>query len=65
MEVCFDEVIVTDNSGEKQVGYTMYPPQALCACARKLILIAWAVVAKHQLFDPEYEKSPLLTLSIP
>lgn len=31
---------------------------ALCACARKLILIAWAVVAKRQRFDPEYEKQP-------
>jgi transposase len=38
---------------------------ALCACARKLILIAWAVVAKHQLFDPEYQKQPLVALSTP
>jgi transposase len=27
---------------------------ALCACARKLVHIAWAVVAKQQLFDPEF-----------
>jgi hypothetical protein len=31
---------------------------ALCACARKLILIAWAVVAKRQLFDPKLKNSP-------
>jgi hypothetical protein len=31
-------------------------------CARKLILIAWAVVAKRQLIDPEHEKQPLLAL---
>jgi transposase len=35
---------------------------ALCACARELILIAWAVVAKRQLFDPEHEKQPFLAL---
>jgi transposase len=29
---------------------------ALCACARKLVLLAWAVVTKHQLFDPDFEK---------
>jgi hypothetical protein len=28
MEVYFDEVIVTDYSGENQVGYIKYPPQA-------------------------------------
>jgi transposase len=27
---------------------------ALCACARKLVHIAWAVIAKQQLFDPEF-----------
>ncbi len=27
MEAYFDEVIVTDNSGENQVGYIMYPLQ--------------------------------------
>jgi transposase len=38
---------------------------ALCACARKLILIAWAVVAKRQLFDPEHEQQPILALCTP
>jgi transposase len=32
---------------------------ALCACARKLVLLAWAVVTKHQLFDPNFEKRTL------
>jgi transposase len=27
---------------------------ALCACARKLILLAWAIVTKHQVFDPDF-----------
>jgi transposase len=35
---------------------------ALCACARKLILVAWAVVTKRQLFDPDYEQQFHLTL---
>ena len=34
---------------------------ALCACARKLVLLAWAVVTKHQLFDPDFEKQLLCT----
>jgi transposase len=38
---------------------------ALCACARKLILMAWAVVAKRQLFDPEYQQQSLLVFSTP
>jgi transposase len=29
---------------------------ALCACARKLVLLAWALVTKHQVFDPDFEK---------
>ncbi|MBI5960344.1 MAG: transposase [Chloroflexi bacterium] len=29
---------------------------ALCACARKLLLLAWAVVTKHQPFDPDFGK---------
>ena len=28
---------------------------ALCACARKLVLLAWALVTKHQVFDPDFE----------
>jgi transposase len=32
---------------------------ALCACARKLVLLAWAIVTKHQLFDPDSEKRTL------
>ena len=35
---------------------------ALCACARKLIHIAWAVVTKHQLFDPNYQQQTHLIL---
>ena len=27
---------------------------ALCAVARKLLHLAWALVTKHQTFDPEY-----------
>ena len=27
---------------------------ALCACARKLILLAWALVTKQCFFDPDY-----------
>jgi hypothetical protein len=34
---------------------------ALCVCARKLVLLAWAVVTKHQLFDPDFEKQILCT----
>ena len=30
---------------------------ARCAAARKLLLIAWAVVTKQQMFDPSYEQS--------
>ena len=30
---------------------------ARCAAARKLLLIAWAVVTKQQMFDPHYEQS--------
>lgn len=35
---------------------------ALCACARKLIHIAWAVVTKQQLFDPNYQLQTHLIL---
>ena len=34
---------------------------ARCAAARKLLHIAWAVVTKHQFFDPTYEQQTLLT----
>jgi transposase len=34
---------------------------ALCACARKLLLLAWAVVTKHQLFDPDFQNQILGT----
>jgi transposase len=38
---------------------------ALCACARKLIHIAWAVVTKQSVFDPTYGllEGPALSLS--
>jgi hypothetical protein len=35
---------------------------ALCACARKLVLLAWAVVTKHQSFAPDFEKNPMALL---
>ena len=34
---------------------------ALCACARKLVLLAWAVVTKRQLFDPDFGQQTLCT----
>lgn len=38
---------------------------ALCTCVRKLILIAWAVVSKCQLFAPDHEEPALLALPTP
>lgn len=38
---------------------------ALCACARKLIHIAWAVVTKLQLFDPNYQQQTHSKLCLP
>jgi transposase len=35
---------------------------ALCACARKLLHLAWAVITKRQLFDPDFEKHAHLAL---
>lgn len=32
---------------------------ARCAAARKLIHLAWAVVNKHQFFDPNYQRLSL------
>lgn len=37
---------------------------ALCACARKLIHIAWAVVTKQQICDPNYGLPEVATLSL-
>jgi transposase len=34
---------------------------AVCAAARKLLRIAWAVGTKHQRFDPAYEQQRMLT----
>jgi transposase len=31
---------------------------AICACARKLLRIAWAVGTKKQSFDPTYAQRP-------
>jgi transposase len=36
---------------------------ALCAVARKLLHIAWAVVTRKQYFDPNYGQQPLLARS--
>jgi transposase len=33
---------------------------ALCAVARKLLIIAWALVVKERVFDPTYHLSPLV-----
>jgi hypothetical protein len=37
MEVYFDEVIVTDNSGENQVGYIKYPLQVAGQNIKRLL----------------------------
>lgn len=36
---------------------------ALCACARKLIHIAWALVTKHRDFHPDFANQPLLVFA--
>jgi transposase len=36
---------------------------ALCACARKLLHLAWAVATKRQVFDPGFEKSAPIELA--
>ena len=36
---------------------------ALCACARKLLHIAWAVARSQQMFDPDYYKQSLVALA--
>ena len=33
---------------------------ALCACARKLLHVAWAVAHSQQMFDPDYHKQALV-----